>query len=31
VKRIMSTVGTVDEERYMPAIRLLMSYAFAEA
>jgi glycerol-3-phosphate dehydrogenase len=31
VKRIMSTVGTVDEERYMPAVRLLMSYAFAEA
>jgi glycerol-3-phosphate dehydrogenase len=30
VKRIMSTVGTVDEERYMPAIRLLMSYAFSE-
>jgi glycerol-3-phosphate dehydrogenase len=31
VKRIMSTVGTVDEERYMPTIRLLMSYAFSEA
>jgi glycerol-3-phosphate dehydrogenase len=31
VKRIMDTVGTVDEERYMPAIRLLMSYAFSEA
>ena len=31
VKRIMSTVGTVDEERYMPAIRLLLSYAFSEA
>jgi glycerol-3-phosphate dehydrogenase len=30
VKRIMSTVGTVDEERYMPTIRLLMSYAFSE-
>jgi glycerol-3-phosphate dehydrogenase len=31
VKRIMSTVGTVDEERFMPTIRLLMSYAFSEA
>jgi len=30
VKRIMETVGTVDEERFMPAIRLLMSYAFSE-
>jgi glycerol-3-phosphate dehydrogenase len=31
VKRIMSTVGTIDEERFMPVIRLLMSYAFSEA
>ena len=30
VKRIMDTVGSVDEERFMPAIRLLMSYALSE-
>jgi len=30
VKLIMDTVGTVDEERFMPAIRLLMSYALSE-
>ena len=30
VKRIMGTVGSVDEERFMPAIRLLMSYALSE-
>jgi glycerol-3-phosphate dehydrogenase len=30
VKRIMDTVGTVDEERFMPALRLLMSYALSE-
>ena len=31
VKRIMEMVGTVDEERFMPVVRLLMSYALAEA
>jgi glycerol-3-phosphate dehydrogenase len=30
VKRFLDTVGTVDEERYMPALRLLMSYALSE-
>ena len=30
VKQIMDTVGTVDEERFMPAFRLLMSYALSE-
>jgi len=27
VKRMMDIVGTIDEEIFMPAIRLLMSYA----
>jgi hypothetical protein len=26
VKRILETMGSVDEERFMPAIRLLLSY-----
>ena len=30
VKRVVDTIGTIDEERFMPAIRLLMSYALSE-
>ena len=30
IRRVLGTVGTIDEERYMPAIRLLMSYALSE-
>jgi glycerol-3-phosphate dehydrogenase len=30
VRRFMETVGSVDEERFMPAIRLLLSYAISE-
>jgi glycerol-3-phosphate dehydrogenase len=30
VKRFLEIVGSVDEERFMPAIRLLLSYAISE-
>jgi glycerol-3-phosphate dehydrogenase len=30
VKRLFGTIGTVDEERFNPALLMLLSYAFSE-